>query len=281
LYWRREAFAYETGLPARLGLIGPTLISSGTTDAGVELRMDAFVGRTGAGLDVADLDELASVMGRSQGRAELPDDAWLSNGFLREYATSRVTDFALYDDEPAWAGVPEGVRRDLRNLHANRDRLLAVMEALPRTVCHLDLFPNNVFATGAGVGLIDWAFSGDGAIGEDIGNLIPDSVFDLQVAASELPVLEERLPRAYIAGLRGAGWSGDDRLVMLAIHASAVKYNWLAPRVIARALANTSHEGYGGETVDAAAMQAAKWAGLALVGRWARIALDESAALRL
>jgi hypothetical protein len=281
LYWRREAFAYETALPERLGLLGPTLISSAPTDAGVELTVDAFVGRTAAELEVADLEELATAVGRSQGRAELPTDPWLSRGFLRDYAGSRVADFGVYDIEAAWAGVADDTRNDLRELHRNRDRLFAIMEALPRTVCHLDLFPNNVFATADGVGLIDWSFSGDGAIGEDVGNLIPDSVFDLQLAASELPVLEDRLPRAYLAGLRLAGWSGDDRLVMLGIHASAVKYDWLAPRVMAKTLANAGIDGYGGVAVDPAEMLTARWAGLALVGRWAREALSEADRLRL
>jgi hypothetical protein len=148
-------------------------------------------------------------------------------------------------------------------------------------VCHLDLFPNNVFATGSGVGLIDWSFSGDGAIGEDIGNLVPDSIFDLQVDATELARLEEMLPAAYISGLRAAGWAGDDRLVMLGIHASAVKYDWLAPRVIARTLADTASEGYGGQIVDPAEILAARWTGLALVGRWARTAVADAERLRL
>jgi hypothetical protein len=138
-----------------------------------------------------------------------------------------------------------------------------------------------VFATGSGVGLIDWSFSGDGAIGEDIGNLVPDSIFDLQVDALELPRLEALLPAAYLSGLRAAGWSGDDRLVMLGIHASAVKYDWLGPRVIARTLADNVNEGYGGQIVDAADILAARWAGLGLVGRWARTAVADAERLGL
>ena len=279
LYWRREAYAYETDLSGRLGLLGPTLLRSEPTDGGAELTIQAFQGRTAADLGVDDLAQLAADLGRAQGRAELPDDPWLSRAYLRDYSTSRSADFSLLDRDDVWPS--DSVRDDLRNLHANRDRLLAIMEALPRTVCHLDVFPNNVFATGSGVGLIDWSFTGDGAVGEDVGNLIPDSVFDLQLAASALPALEERLPVAYLGGLRAAGWAGDDRLAMLGIHASAVKYDWLAPRVIARTLAGTAHEGYGGEIVDPTEMLAARWAGLALIGRWARDALNEADRLRL
>lgn len=279
IYWRREAYAYETDLPKRLGLHGPQLIRSEATDATATLTLEAFNGRTAADLTLPDLEQLAADLGHSQGRDRLPSDPWLSRGFLRDYSTTRVTDFSLFDRDDVWPD--ERVKADLLHLHANRERLLAILEALPRTVCHLDVFPNNVFATNAGIGLIDWSFTGDGAVGEDVGNLIPDSVFDLQFAASELSMLEQCLPIAYLGGLKRAGWTGDDRLVMLAIHASAVKYDWLAPRVIARALANTAHEGYGGVTVNAAELLAARWTGLALIGRWARLALSDADRLRL
>ena len=53
------------------------------------------------------------------------------------------------------------------------------MERLPRAVCHLDVWPNNIIRRAAGeIVLVDWAFAGDGALGEDIGNLVPDCVFD-------------------------------------------------------------------------------------------------------
>ena len=37
-----------------------------------------------------------------------------------------------------------------------RERLLAVMELGPRTFCHLDLHPGNLFATDGQIVLIDW-----------------------------------------------------------------------------------------------------------------------------
>ncbi|WP_371644394.1 hypothetical protein [Streptomyces mirabilis] len=36
-------------------------------------------------------------------------------------------------------------------------------------------------------------------------------------------------------GLRESGWRGDERLVRLGMCASAVKYDWLAPLMLARA----------------------------------------------
>ena len=285
-YWRRELLAYRTELPERLGLAGPVLVSDEEWADGAEITYEAFGGRSADELDLGDLEQVATVLGLGQGRADLPDDEWLSRGFVRDYSLSRVTDHGVYDDDASWARplvapfVDDELRAGLVALHAHRGRLLSIMEALPRTVCHLDLFPNNVFVSNSGIGFIDWSFAGDGAVGEDIGNLVPDSVFDLQLDVADLPLLEERLPAAYIAGLRAAGWRGDDRLVILAIHASAVKYDWLGPRVLARALED-QQTGYGGAEVVAERLFAARFGGLALVARWAREALVEADRLRV
>jgi hypothetical protein len=142
------------------------------------------------------------------------------------------------------------------------------------------MFPNNAFITDERIGIIDWSFVGDGAVGEDIGNLIPDSIFDLNLPASLLPKLEETLPAHYIAGLRAAGWSGDDRLVMLAIHASAIKYDWFAPRLLHHA-DDDAQVNYGGVAADVMTLNAARWQGMAMLGRWAREALVEADALGL
>ena len=282
LYWRREALVYETQLPQRLGLIGPELLRLTEVADGVELRIRAFDGRTAGRLTIDDLTELAESLGRSQGADERPSHQWLSRGFLRQYSTTRSVDDGLRDSDAHWQLplVVAELREPLARLHANRPELLALSEALPRTLCHLDVFPNNIFATNEGVGLIDWAFAGDGAIGEDVGNMIPDSVFDLQFPATQLDELESSLVAAYLHGLRTAGWIGDDRLAVLGVHASAVKYDWLVPRLLAQA-GHESHASYGGVIADSQELFQARWAGLALMARWADLAMVEAEALGL
>jgi thiamine kinase-like enzyme len=149
------------------------------------------------------------------------------------------------------------------------------MEQLPRTVCHLDVWPNNIVRRPDGeVVFLDWAFTGDGALGEDVGNLIPDSVFDLLLDHELLPDLDERLTGAYLRGLRDAGWIGDPRLVRLGICASAVKYDWLTVLSLERAAAEEQLAYGRGSTVDADRWYAARAAGLALCARWAAEAED-------
>src|SRR4029450_8721915 len=86
-----------------------------------------------------------------------------------------------WDQRRAAAAWRVDVRTGLRALWERRGELLTLAESLPRTTCHLDVWPMNLIARegpGDEVVLLDWAFAGAGAVGEDIGNLIPDSVAD-------------------------------------------------------------------------------------------------------
>jgi thiamine kinase-like enzyme len=186
-------------------------------------------------------------------------------------------DWALIDDDRAWAQplmrehFDAPLRQGLVQLHRRRDVLLRLMETLPRTVCHLDVWPNNLVRRAGGeVVLLDWAFVGDGAVGEDIGNLIPDAVFDLLLPGDSLDELEARLTSGYLRALCEAGWNGDERLVRLGICASAVKYDWLTAFSLEHA-GTDEHLDYGRDaTVDAGERYAARAAGLALCARWAQ-----------
>ena len=122
--------------------------------------------------------------------------------------------------------------------------------------------------------LVDWSFVGAGALGEDIGNLVPDSVFDLFVPAEALPELDEAVFGGYVSGLREAGWQGDERLVRLGMHASAVKYEWLGPLMVQKA-SDAEHVGYGGSrAVDSGPLYAERAATLAFLVSWAEEARE-------
>jgi hypothetical protein len=286
-FWRREALVHEHGLPARLGLAAPRLVArEERVDGDVELVLEHVAGRTGAELTIADLEAVAVALGRGQGRAGGADEPWLSRGFLRSYSTTRSVEWALLDDDASWARplmrahFPPALRTELVALHAAREALLALAERLPRALCHLDVWPNNIIMGADGEPVfLDWSFTGDGAVGEDVGNLVPDAVFDLLVPYAALPELDERLTRGYVAGLRDAGWDGDERLARLGIRAAAVKYDWLTAFCLDHARAE-HHVDYGGAgAVDAEARYAARAAGLALCASWAREALELAATL--
>ena len=91
--------------------------------------------------------------------------------------------------------------------------------------------------------LLDWAFAGDGAVGEDLGNHVLDAVLDLFWPAEFLPELDHTCFEAYLTGLREAGHPADEPRVRLGVVASCVKYTWLLPMVLARA-GDAEHSAY-------------------------------------
>ena len=103
-------------------------------------------------------------------------------------------------------------------LWAERETLLAALDDLPLTLCHQDLYPPNLFARYDVHGrdqtvLIDWSYLGHGPLGQDIGNLVPDSVWIGYVPAAALRVLEQVVWNGYLAGLETEEWEGDPRSV--------------------------------------------------------------------
>lgn len=290
-YWRREALVHESALPRRLGLGAPHVLAIDERTDGIELVFEDVEGRHGAQLGVADLAAAAEDLGRAQGGPGLVggpdfigDEPWLSRGFVAAYSGSRPADWALLYDDGAWAQplmarhFDAGLRAGLVRLHERRDELLAVLGGLPRVIAHLDVWPNNLIRRPDGqVVFLDWAFTGYGALGEDISNLVPDSVFDLLLPHERLDELAAAVEHAYLAGLHVAGWHGDEALVGLGLRAAAVKYDWLVVLLLEEA-GREGHLGYGrAETVDSDARYAARAAGLRLCARWADEALAQIA----
>jgi hypothetical protein len=263
-YWRREAFILESELLApyrAAGLRPPSVL--GRFERGPEAIALWLENASGSSADEWPVDafnDAARRLGRAQGAiagAGPTEAPWVSRGFLREYladAAARVPYRALVDDaawrQPLVAGHwAAELREPLERLHAEQSWFVDQVEAVPSTLAHLDVWPHNLFGGGDDVILIDWAFAGIGALGEDVGNLVLDSVWDLLHPAAILPALDGAVTAGYLDGLRDVGWRGDERLVRLAICASAVKYDWLAPVMLAEA-ADETMTGYGGRPVE-------------------------------
>ncbi|MER5832823.1 aminoglycoside phosphotransferase [Streptomyces sp. NPDC002130] len=279
-FWRREAYVYRSGLAQvwqRYGIRAPRLLECAERpDGDVALWLEDVPGEPATTWSLDRHVDHAHRLGAAQGAVGAGEDApWLSQGFLRDYTSDRTTSEALLDDDEAWQHplvrehFPPGLREDMVRLHHDRAWLLTLMESLPRTLCHLDQWPANVRSGGPGTSvLLDWAFTGDGALGEDLGNYLPDSVFDLFVPAAQLPGLAKAAYDAYVQGLRASGWRGDERLVRLGVCASAVKYDWLTALMLARA--EEEQVAYGGEgTVPAALRYRERGLALAFLAEWA------------
>lgn len=285
-YWRREVLAYETGFAASVyadaGIRVPRLEQvQPRSDGSIELWIEDVAGTSGFDLSAERLGRFAYELGLGQARwvgrvpteAELP---WLSRRWLAQYVAHGPGGTAIDVRDEHWnhsvaAVWPEQVRRRLRTLWGSSTRALAAAEALPRTLCHLDVWPANLIedASGASV-LLDWAFTGEGAIGEDPANLIIDSVTDGLMDAALLPGIVDAVTEGYRKGLTEGGSQVTADEVQAAIATCAVtKYFWICAHIVYGAVkGRTSKQSYNQD--DSSAETLERLTGLAtLLAQWA------------
>ncbi|HEX6676005.1 MAG TPA: aminoglycoside phosphotransferase [Actinomycetes bacterium] len=250
-HWRREPLAYQTGFAYRVyadaGLGAPRLLAAVEPRPGtVALWLEDVAGLPGPRWPVARLADAAERLGRAQASwaGRDPPHPWLSRRWLRQYVTRQpISEPVAWDHPLATAAWTPELRAGLRRLWRRRGDLLDLAEALPQTTCHLDVWPMNLIARdgpGDEIVLLDWAFAGAGAVGEDVGNLIPDSVADGLIDPDLLPEIDQVVTAGYLAGLRAGGWRGRDAQVRHAIAVTgAAKYCWLAPLMLQRLAGGT------------------------------------------
>jgi len=283
-YWRREAHVYEEGLQhvfAPEGLRGPALLA--LTDHGdtVDLHLEAVTGTTGAQLSRAQLVDVAERLGAAQGRlAHTPvQRPWLSRHFLRDHIRSKHVDYDRLDDDACWAhplirdGWPASLRQGLSRLAAHQPALLHQLQALPPTLCHLDLWNHNLVVTDRDVVLLDWACAGTGAPGEDVSNLAIEAVLDELQPASALADLGHELLGAYQRGLATAGGVVTEAQARAGFLAAAVKWVWLGPLHLERALTGVHHVYGGAVATDPARQIQVRGMALEQIVAWADEAL--------
>jgi Phosphotransferase enzyme family len=264
----REPLLFERGLPAHFtdaGIAMPRLLGSVDRPGAIALWLEDLDGASGRDLTVADYATIGRRLGHAQGRelAGAPlartqaaaDFPW-SRGFLELYLASwDDVGWNRIDDNDAWNAplvrdhFPPELRVELVRLCRERHELLSWAAKLPSTICHQDVWPNNVFESGDRTTLIDWAFAGYGHVGTDPGNLVTDSCGDLLQPASSLPELDDATTNGYREGMRDAGWNGDFRMARLGVCVMAAKWSWLVPHMLRLAAAD-EHAVYGDQAVD-------------------------------
>jgi hypothetical protein len=160
---------------------------------------------------------------------QLPEQPWLvrtgsPRGTLHHNAWIRdvIADPATWEHPWVRAAFPVAPVEPLLRLWNDRGPLFDVLDRVPFTLCHLDVWRGNLFAPLRPNGkpdlvLIDWAYPGRGPLGLDAGDLFGESFGLAEVPTDEPAHFDKAVFEGYLHGLHRAGWRGDPHVIRFAL----------------------------------------------------------------
>ena len=207
--------------------------------------------------DLARYAEAARRLGRLAGRTHrngLPGDAPPLFGGLRMLWAMRITNTlipVLRDDatwrHPLMAAVDASdpaLRDDLLALAGQVPSILDAFDRLPRGLAHGDACPQNLLPDPESRGdfvAIDWGFANLAPLGSDLVQLLAGRADDGELAADDLPPIQDTILAAYLDGLR------DERVDTSPV---PVHQAFLAGLVVGKAFSALPLERLGGPIDD-------------------------------
>lgn len=236
-YWRREARFYDSELPARLETPEartprPLFVEDHGHEVWIWLEdiADDIPGPWPADRLIRAAQQVAGLTAASAPAALVPDPALLPHALRAWVDDLQAANITAAADRRTWSHphikitLPDGNLARMRRLFEDRDVLLDALAAAPQAVVHLDAHRRNVLTANGPQGessvLIDWAYAGTGAVGEDLGSLVGMTFMLGEIAPCDTRDVSNAAFDAYIEGLRSAGWDGDERRVRFAGHAT-------------------------------------------------------------
>lgn len=266
--WDREVLAYGSGTFDRLpaGLAAPRCLFADRRADSCWLWLEDL-GDGGGQWDVPRYVEAARHLGRFNGA--FPEGAfdapWLTRGWIRTWLLTGFASRAqtILDNDAIWehpivrAGFAADARERLRRHWAARAATLDQLHDRPLTLAHLDAFRKNLFDRRGETVAIDWSYLGLAPIGAEVGHLVIGSVAFAD-HRQDIRTLAAAALDAYIAGLREAGWRGDDSVVRRGYALSAVRWafmlGWLTSVLDPQRRAST--EKWAGQRLEESVAQA-------------------------
>ena len=235
-YWQREILAFKSGFLAQLpaGVRAPRFYGVMENENGAWVWMEHIREVTGKQWSLEYFQRTARQLGVSQGKylhqTPLTDQPWLSQFFFRNVWSPEGFWSGFMNpasEENAWqspitqSGFDAQQKSRILQLLDEKERFFDVNDRLPQVLCHYDASRRNFMwsrslQTGEEelIG-IDWAFTGIGALGNDLGELIGTSMFFFEYSPTDAETLEAAVLEGYLAGLADNGVTIDARLVRL------------------------------------------------------------------
>jgi hypothetical protein len=242
-YWKREWHVYQSGWQQQLAgpLLAPRCLATGDLLAETDEEL-AWIAMD----DLAALDhrpwphgrfrEVARQLGFFNGEylagRSSPTDSWLSREWVRgwtEEAGPLVPILSTVPDHPVVGRIfSRDLIDDIIGLWDQREKLYEVLDQLPLTLCHNDVFPRNLFTGGTDRPncsvAIDWAFCGPAPVGQELTTLVGASQAFLESRPERWDDLERNCLDGYADGLGQADWHGSDEILLGYVLASALRF---------------------------------------------------------
>lgn len=249
IYWKREALVYQSGLLSDLpeGLAAPRCYAVEEGAGVIHLWLEEITEAHPQGWPLGRYALAARHLGRLGGMyhgRSLPPWSWLSRDWLRHWSARWQPVAERASRAEGWTHplVQESFavseRERLVRLWAARPALLDALARLPRTLCHRDASRANLIARRRADGTdetvaLDWGFTGFGAAGEDLAQLIAGTLWRFAVPAEDAAALDQAVFEGYLTGLKDSAWRDDVRTVRFACcAASALLLGFTGPALI-------------------------------------------------
>ena len=200
-YWKREVLAYQSGRLTELpgGLTSPRFFGTHEfSEKVIGLWLEDIANKVGSKWPLEYYGTVARHLGQFNGAfltgRDLPPWSWLSHDWLRALVAENAPSAARFSqtvDEPNVRRfyMDGDARRTLR-LWEEREQYFAALDRLPQTLLHRDAFRRNLFIRFDAAGneqivAVDWAFTGIGAVAEEIVSLVHGSLCFSEVSMAE------------------------------------------------------------------------------------------------
>ena len=245
----REILAYRSGLLSDLPgpLRAPRVLDIDEHDGAVRLWMEDLKDVFARCWQLPQFGLAARHLGLFNGAylvsRAVPTDPWL-NYWLRRHQAELHTGL---ERNPTYRELRRLVQHPLAqrlfgaNIATRTAQLLQAqpqfvdaLAQLPLTLCHHESSLANLFAVRRSNGqletvAVDWEQVGPASFGADISTLVFGTMRRCEFDAEQAVELDREVFGGYVAGLREAGWNGDDEQVRLGFTAAiALRWSFLA-----------------------------------------------------